>query len=105
MSLGEKRRRFTHNLALLVLFAEGRGYGAAVDMAKRCEDCPVGHQNSLHKLGLAVDINLYRDGVYLTETDDHKELGEFWKSLDPNHAWGGDFNDGNHYSSKHQGMK
>jgi len=68
---------------------------------------------SLHELGLAADINLFKDGMYLTTSDHHKPLGEHWKSLHPLCSWGGDFKDkkgnskpdGNHYSIEHGGIK
>ncbi len=59
--------------------------------------------NSLHKSRLAIDLNLFRDGEYLTSTEDHKPLGVFWESIGG--TWGGRFNDGNHYSMEHQGRK
>ncbi|URG13016.1 hypothetical protein B2_23 [Stenotrophomonas phage B2] len=58
---------------------------------------------STHKNRLAVDFNLFKDGVFLTRTEDHKELGEYWESLGG--TWGGRFNDGNHYSIEHDGVK
>jgi hypothetical protein len=62
-------------------------------------------KNSLHYEGLAVDIDLFKDGKYLDRTDDHEVFGEYWKSLHPDCVWGGDFGspDGNHYSIKFQG--
>ena len=60
-----------------------------------------GHiDGSYHYKRLAIDLNLFKDGKYLTTTESHKPLGEFWKSLDPECTWGGDFKrkDGNHYS-------
>lgn len=57
-----------------------------------------GHRNSAHKQRLAIDLNLFKDGAFLQSTSDHKPLGEFWKSLHPLCRWGGDFEDGNHYS-------
>ena len=60
-----------------------------------------GHKkNSFHYKRLAIDINLFKDDMYLTKTEDHAELGKFWKSLHPDCTWGGDFEDpdGNHYS-------
>jgi len=57
-----------------------------------------GHAKSCHKLRLAVDINLKKDGKFLTNTEDHKQFGEFWESLHPMARWGGHFTDGNHYS-------
>ena len=72
----------------------------------RCEDCPVGHKDSNHKRKLAIDIDLFLDGrYYLTETGDHRKLGEFWESLHPLCRWGGRFGDGNHYSIEHGGVK
>jgi hypothetical protein len=68
---------------------------------------PYGHPESLHKKKLAIDLNLFRDGQYLTSTDDHLLLARFWKLLHPDCTWGGDFldpatggprPDGNHYS-------
>jgi len=63
--------------------------------------------NSLHFDGLAVDIDLFRNGIYLTKTSDHTEYGEYWKSLHPDCRWGGDFQnkDGNHYSITYQGRQ
>jgi len=45
---------------------------------------------------LAIDLNLFKDGEYLTDTEDHRFLGEFWESLGG--TWGGRWDDGNHYS-------
>lgn len=103
MSLGGKRRIFSKMLSLLEGYANLLGYEIAYDFCKRCDQCPVGHPTSLHKQGLAMDINLYKDGVYLTSTDDHRPLGEFWEFIGG--TWGGRFNDGNHYSIEHNGMK
>lgn len=61
--------------------------------------------NSLHYEGCAVDIDLFKDGVYLATSEKHKPFGEFWKSLDKDCRWGGDFSrpDGNHYSVTYGG--
>lgn len=66
-----------------------QGYGAA---------------NSNHKIRLAIDLNLYRDGKYLQSTEDHRELGLWWESQGRDHVWGGHENDGNHYSLSHEGF-
>ena len=58
---------------------------------------------STHKQRLAVDINLFKNGVYLQKTEDHRPLGEYWESIGG--TWGGRWNDGNHYSLEHQGYK
>ena len=64
-------------------------------------------EGSLHFEGLAMDVDLFKDGVYLPRTEDHAKFGQFWKMLDKDCAWGGDFNppDGNHYSICFGGKK
>lgn len=39
----------------------------------------------------------------LTASSGHKLLGEYWESIGG--TWGGRFNDGNHYSLEHNGVK
>lgn len=99
-----KQQDFAHMQALLILHAEALGYRVTLGHATRCEDCPVGHPNSLHKKRLAIDINLFdQDGVYLSHPAYHEELGLYWESIGG--TWGGRFNDANHYSLEHDGMK
>jgi hypothetical protein len=71
----------------------------------RCEDCPVGHKKSTHKMKLAIDLDLFLYGQYVVDTETHRALGEFWESLHPLCRWGGRFGDGNHYSIEHGGVK
>jgi hypothetical protein len=56
--------------------------------------------SSLHYTRLAIDLNLFIRGVYITRSDDMAwiDLGSFWKGLDPSCSWGGDFGDANHFS-------
>lgn len=103
MSLGNKQRKFSLMIAQLIVWAYEQGYEVTLGHALRCPDCPVGRKTSLHKSKLAVDLNLFKDGVYLTTTEDHRPLGEKWESMGG--SWGGRFNDGNHYSIEHQGRR
>jgi hypothetical protein len=69
---------------------------------------PYGHPKSGHKQKLAFDINLFKvnaDGsvTYCSKTEDHRPLGEWWESQGG--TWGGRFEDGNHYSLEHEGIK
>lgn len=64
-----------------------------------------GVRNSTHTLQLAIDLNLFKDGKYLSQTEDHRKFGELWESYDADCRWGGRFRDGNHYSIEHQGVK
>ena len=113
MSLGDKQRLFAKMVPALINQAHLFGFevtlGDAYRDARLHGDVGVkkgyGHSRSGHKMRLAIDLNLFRDGAYLTQTDDHKELGEWWESLHPLCRWGGRFKDGNHYSIEHNGVK
>lgn len=102
MTLREARVKFTEILPKLINHAFELGFEAAVDDVK----ATTGHMpHSLHYDGLAVDLLLYKNGEYLTNTDDYLELGEYWEGLDTCCAWGGRFGahgsgkaDGNHFS-------
>lgn len=110
LSLGDKQRLFTKMLHELDIFMWGKGYEYTLGDSFRDprvhgalgEKKGYGHARSGHKLRLAQDRNLFKDGVFLKTTEDHKECGEFWESLGG--SWGGRFNDGNHYSLEHNGV-
>jgi len=71
------------------------GFEVTLGDAYRDPRCPYGSKSSRHKSRLAIDLNLFRDGRYLTETKDHEPLGLWWEGQGG--IWGGRFNDGNHY--------
>lgn len=110
-SLGSKQRRFTKMIAELILWAYENGYELTFGDAYRDprlhgevgEKRGYGRSRSCHKSRLAVDLNLFKDGVYLATTEDHRPMGEKWESMGG--SWGGHYNDGNHYSIEHQGRK
>ena len=96
--------KFMEMLPRLIDKAHELGYLVTPGQLKRCQDCHVGRVNSLHKKGLAIDLNLFSpDGIYLQKTEHHRALGEFWESLGG--QWGGHWGDGNHYSIGYRGMK
>lgn len=105
MRLGAKQRLFTRLVGELIEYAYAEGYELTFGDAYRSPSVEYGHPKSLHRSRLAIDLNLFKEGVYLTETSDHEPLGTFWESLHPLCSWGGHFNDGNHYSIKHEGMR
>jgi hypothetical protein len=116
LTLGQKQRLFTHLVAQLIVHAYAEGYELTFGEAYRtpeqakwnADKAGTGIANSLHTSRLAVDLNLFRDGKFLTTSDDHRPLGAFWKTLHPACAWGGDFRprpDGNHYSLSHNGIR
>ncbi len=95
MTLGQKRRKFSQMISILVLATPGlirRGEICYDDVKARD-----GHiKGSFHYNGLAADMNLYIRGRYQRDTEAHLPLGEFWESLGG--SWGGHWGDGNHYS-------
>lgn len=110
-TLGQKQRRFTRMIGLLIEWAYQNGYELTFGDAYRDprlhgqvgEKKSYSSAGSLHKERLACDFNLFKDGQYLTRTEDYRPLGEYWESLGG--AWGGRFNDGNHFSLEHGGRK
>ena len=113
MTLGQKQRLLVRLIAKLIEFAYSKGYELTLGDAFRdprtngAMGVKLGysHPSSNHKQRLAIDFNLFKDGVFLQGTEDHRPLGEYWESLDPLCRWGGRFNDGNHYSIEHEGIK
>lgn len=114
MSLRTKQSIFTYHVSRLIQWAYENGYELTFGEAYRTQEQAalnaergVGIANSLHCDRLAVDFNLFdgATGEFLTSTEDHRPLGEYWESLDPENSWGGHFNDGNHYSRKHGGRR
>lgn len=113
MTLGQKQRLFSRLIARLILWAYENGYEVTFGDAYRDPRVhgsmgvkgSYSEASSSHKERLAVDLNLFKDGVFLTRSEDHAPLGAFWKSLHPDCRWGGDFKspDGNHYSMTHEG--
>ena len=111
MTLSEKQRKFTRMLANLIKWAYEHGYELTVGDAYRDprlhgamgSEGGYGRKFSNHKVRLAMDFNLFKDGQFLQDTEDHRPLGEFWESLGG--SWGGRFQDGNHYSLEHEGRR
>jgi len=100
MTLREKQSKFVRMVADLIIYAYQQGYELTFGDAWARD----GHRpNSLHYIRLAIDLNLFKDGKWLKETEDHRPLGEYWESIGG--VWGGRWGDGNHYSLEHNGRK
>jgi len=106
VSLRQNQSRFAKMVGNLLQFAYANGYEVTLGEAWRPDWVAIqyakqgiGVYPSFHTSKLAIDLNLFRDGLYLTETLDYKVLGEYWESLGG--TWGGNFThrkDGNHFS-------
>ena len=113
MTLGNKQRHFTRLVGLLIEYAYQNGYELTFGDAYRDPRLhgekgvkkSYSSAKSNHKIRLAVDFNLFKDGKYLTATEDYTKLGEYWESMGG--CWGGRFTsaDGNHFSLEHNGCK
>lgn len=119
MKVGQKQRLFATKLVpMLITYAEMLGYEVTFGDAYRDprvfgdywkrQRKGYGAAQSNHKLRLAINLNLFKDGRYLTSTEAHAPLGRFWLNLTNDidgieTAWGGISGDGNHYSIRHNG--
>ena len=100
MRLGEKQELFSILYAEHIVWLYQQGYKCRLGDVFAHDN----HKNnSNHYKKLAGDINLFKDGEWLTETEQHKESGKKWESRHELCRWGGRFQDGNHYSLIHQG--
>jgi hypothetical protein len=119
MSLRSSQSVFLYNVSLLIQWAFKNGYELTGGELLRTEEQ---HQlnvkkgvtkakRSLHQDRLAIDLMLFKNGIYLTDSKDYKPLGDYWVSLHLNNRWGGDwdkdgdykdesFLDGNHFEMK-----
>lgn len=120
MTLREQQSLHVKLVAQLIAWAFANGYELTWGQTKRSAseaelnaEKGTGIVNSLHCLGLAVDLNLFKNGAWLTNSESFRPLGEYWKSLHPLACWGGDFKtkdgipkpDGNHFSLTWGGVK
>lgn len=110
---GEAQRLFMRLLPRLIDYIHSKGYECTAGDAYRDprvfgevgERLGYGHPKSNHKRRMAFDVNLFKDGAYLSKTEDHKPFGEWWQKQHPLCRWGGEFEDGNHYSLEWDGIK
>lgn len=92
---GDKRKKFTRLLAQLITWIISQGHEVELG-----QDGLKHMAGSLHYEGLASDLLLFKNGVWLTDTADYKFAGDYWKTLDVDCRWGGEFTkpDGDHFS-------
>lgn len=115
LSLRDKQSIFVREVASLIIYAGSLGYELTFgecyrskEEAERLANADKGIKNSLHTVRLAIDLNLFKGGKFLTSSEAYRILGEYWekKTVDGlQFCWGGRFNDGNHFSIAHAGRK
>ena len=115
MKRSTKQQEFTKCVGMLIAYAYFKGYAFTFGDAFRDRRAfgEFGQKKlysaskSTHKIRLAVDLNLFVNGEYIRNGKHpvYIELGEYWESLNVNAKWGGRFNDANHFSFQHWGVK
>jgi hypothetical protein len=113
MRLGEQQELFMRLLPRLIDKAHDLGLdvrGGDLYRDPRVHGAPgekkgYGNAFSCHKQKLAIDLLLFRDGIYLTGTEDYRDLGEWWEQQHALCCWGGRFEDANHFSLTYEGAK
>lgn len=115
-SLSQLQQEFAQSAAKLIQKAADLGYAVTLGEAWRTPEQAAwnashgtGVKESVHCQRLAIDLNLFKDGQYLTDdsTGAYSTLGTWWKSLGPDYCWGGDFKplvDLDHYSITPDGV-
>jgi len=113
MKLSIKQQRFTTCIGKLITYADSKKYGLTQGDAYRDprvhgefrEKNSYSAANSVHKIRLAHDFNLYIDGEWISDVGHPAwlDLGEHWEAMDSDARWGGRFNDANHFSFEHWG--
>ncbi len=117
MSLSKKQQQFALCISALIKHINLQGWACTFGDAYRdprlhgehgmVKNGAYGNPSSCHKLRLAVDLNLFVDGDYITDGNHpaYQAIGQYWESLDEDARWGGRFNDANHFSFEHWGCK
>lgn len=112
MSLRKKQSEFARLVGKLILKAYDLGYEVTLGDAYRDPRVhgamgvrkSYSHPKSAHKIRLAIDLNLFKNGEFLETTEGHRPLGEWWEKQHPDARWGGRFSDANHYSFTNDGV-
>lgn len=116
MKLSEAQAHFSLMIAKLIIWGKDEGYTFTFGEANRTDaqqilyytgydivinnDVPVLIKskkktktlNSNHKERLAIDLNIFKNGKYITSFEDTKPVGDKWESMDIKNRWGGDWN-------------
>lgn len=99
MTLREKQSLFVFNIHKLIEWAYRNGFELTFGEAWRSEATQhiyvsTGKSktlNSRHLQRLAVDFNIFRNGLLINSPVDIKPLGDFWVTLHTDNVWGGDW--------------
>src|SRR3990170_6568435 len=99
MTLSKKQIIFTFNIHKLIEFAFLNHFELTFGEVYRTPEqqqiyANMGRSktmNSRHLQRLAVDFNIFKDGVLINDPKIIQPLGEYWMSLNTDNVWGGDW--------------
>ena len=106
MLLSELQQLFSRDTVLLFKYINDQGYAFTYGEAMRSKEQAAiyaktgkGILDSLHCKRLAIDINLFKDGIYLDKKEDYDKFADYWESLSPANRNGRNFlrSDANHF--------
>ena len=99
MSLRQKQSYFAKMVGDLIIHIYECGYEVTLGDAW----AKTGHKkNSNHYIRLAIDLNLFKDGVFLASGAEHNQFHDFWDSMGGAERIEEDLN---HYSLEHNGSR
>jgi hypothetical protein len=113
LSIGQKQELFSALLPRLLdhaldlqLRVRLRELWRTKEQAEWNAEKGTGIANSLHCIGLAIDLYVRKpSGKVLWAKDHYVPLGEYWEDLHPLTRWGGRFGDSGHFSITHDGVQ
>lgn len=86
----ERQQTFTLNVARLIIYINQQGYACTFgetyrpkEMAQIYARTGRGVLDSNHLYKLAVDLNLFKNGVYLSDAKEYRQFAEYWLTLNP----------------------
>ena len=97
----QRQLEFARKMSVLKYWMMSQGMTWKEGRSLCCKECS--KPTSLHRQSLAQDLLLFVDGVYQTQTEQYRVIGEKWESLGG--SWGGRWNDGNHFSLEWGGKR
>lgn len=114
MSLQNEQTIFLNDIMLLIAYAMSKDFEATFGEAYRTPEQQEIYfragktktMNSYHLKRLAIDLNFFKNGEYLTAKEDLQELGGYWEGLSELNSWGGNwtsFVDTPHFERRDRG--
>lgn len=106
MSIVQQQTTFSLNVSKLIAHIYEQGYAVTFGDAYRSQEQAnidaakgIGIKNSLHCQRLAIDLNLFKDDIYITDPASYKQFATYWESLNSANRSGINFprGDANHF--------